>query len=255
MIENSSENIDILPTPEANAPGSAGVGIRQAVLAQSGWWKRISIVLLVAGIGWLAWFSFYLAGMRIYQVDECLNVFRAFRMATHQPVPGPDLFQIILTWVLPIGSRATNLFATARLVSWLIFWLNLILLAMATGERIFSRRWLIALAGAVTLAPLWDFGFEARHDNLLLTGILLMWGVVRFQPPKMGAFFFRRRMFCRIGIRFQQSGHVHVSHLAWNFRVSAARRTQGALEIVRRVVPRCGAGVCRDAARFQIGWA
>jgi hypothetical protein len=200
MIENSSENIDILPTPEANAPGSAGVGIRQAVLAQSGWWKRISIVLLVAGIGWLAWFSFYLAGMRIYQVDECLNVFRAFRMATHQPVPGPDLFQIILTWVLPIGSRATNLFATARLVSWLIFWLNLILLAMATGERIFSRRWLIALAGAVTLAPLWDFGFEARHDNLLLTGILLMWGVVRFQPPKMGAFFFVGA--CFVGLEF-----------------------------------------------------
>jgi hypothetical protein len=42
-----------------------------------------------------------------------------------------------------------------------------------------SFRGLVALAAAATLAPLWDYGFEARHDNLVLTGILLMWCAVR----------------------------------------------------------------------------
>jgi hypothetical protein len=63
-----------------------------------------------------------------------------------------------------------------------IFWLNLVLIAIATGERLFSRRGLVALLGAATLAPLWDYGFEVRHDNLLLTGLLLIWCVVRVRP-------------------------------------------------------------------------
>ena len=63
-----------------------------------------------------------------------------------------------------------------------IFWLNIVLIAVATGERLFSRQGLIALAAAATLAPLWDYGFEIRHDNLLLTGVLLTWCVVRVRP-------------------------------------------------------------------------
>jgi hypothetical protein len=60
--------------------------------------------------------------------------------------------------------------------------LNVVLIALATGEKLFSQRGLIALAAAATLAPLWDYGFEMRHDNLLLTGILLTWCVVRVRP-------------------------------------------------------------------------
>ncbi len=63
-----------------------------------------------------------------------------------------------------------------------IFWLNLALIALATGERLLSRRGLVALLAAATLAPLWDYGFEIRHDNLLLTGLLLTWCVVRVRP-------------------------------------------------------------------------
>jgi len=162
--------------------------------------RAVGIGLLVAGIVTLGWLSFTLAASRIYQVDECLNVYVARLIANRQSAPGMELFQLLLSWLIPAGARAADLFASARLVTWLIFWLNLILLALATGERIFSRRWLIALAGAATLAPLWDYGFEIRHDNLLLAGILLMWGVVRFQPPRLGTYFFLGA--CFIGVEF-----------------------------------------------------
>jgi hypothetical protein len=70
-----------------------------------------------------------------------------------------------------------------------IFWLNLVLIAIATGERLLSRRGLVALLGAATLAPLWDYGFEMRHDNLLLTGLLLIWCVVRVRPKGPPSYF------------------------------------------------------------------
>ncbi len=193
MVENVKENAGILleTAPDATR---AQASVSARVL------KAVSMGVLVAAIGVLVWLSFYLAAMRIYQVDECLNVFAAKMIASGQSAPGMELFQLMLSWVIPAGARAVDLFASARVLTWLIFWLNLILIAMGTGERIFSRRWLIALAGAATLAPLWDYGFEIRHDNLLLTGVLLMWGMVRFQPPRLGTFFCLGA--CFIGLEF-----------------------------------------------------
>jgi hypothetical protein len=40
----------------------------------------------------------------------------------------------------------------------------------------------LTLLGAATLAPLWDYGLEIRHDNLLLAGLLSMWWTVRIAP-------------------------------------------------------------------------
>jgi hypothetical protein len=56
-----------------------------------------------------------------------------------------------------------------------IFWMNILLLAAATGERLRSVRGLTTVVAAATLAPVWDYGFEVRHDNVLLTILLLMW--------------------------------------------------------------------------------
>jgi hypothetical protein len=60
-----------------------------------------------------------------------------------------------------------------------VFMVNVTLLALSTGVRLRSRRGLVALLGAATLAPLWDYGFEIRHDNFLLMGLLLMWWLGR----------------------------------------------------------------------------
>ena len=200
MIENLHENSGILLGTDVKTAAPVAPKVRAETSVKARVLKGISIGVLVAGIAVLLKLSFTLAVMRIYQVDECLNVFVARMIANGQSSSGMELFQLILSWVIPAGARAADLFGSARILTWLIFWLNLILIAMATGERIFSRRWLVALAGAATLAPLWDFGFEVRHDNLLLTGVLLMWGMVRFQPPRLGAFFFLGA--CFIAVEF-----------------------------------------------------
>gem|GEM_PF-1214809 len=189
MSRNFNENAAVMATID---PGLAPAGEQTRTQERVGSSLLIAVLsaLLLMGIVYLGWLSFSLAGFRIYQVDECLNVFAARMISLHQETAGMDLFQLLISWVLPVGARAAELFASARLVTWLIFWLNLILIALATGERIFSRRWLFALAGAATLAPLWDYGFEIRHDNLMLAGVLLIWGVIRFQPPRVGTYFF-----------------------------------------------------------------
>ncbi len=126
---------------------------------------------IALGLGYLFLkFSLYLAASRIYQVDECENVFIARILATGQM----DNFfsflsplQFALSWLARGATQSIELFASARCFMLLVFWVNLLLLAVATGERLLSRRFLIALAGAATLAPLWDYGFEIRGDNLL----------------------------------------------------------------------------------------
>ncbi len=134
--------------------------------------------------------SLYLAASRIYHVDECQNVFMARILATGQ---AENYFTIVslplvpLMWLAGGASQSTELFASARLVSLMIFWFNLVLIALATGEKLLSRRGLIALAGAITLAPLWDFGFEIRPENLLLTELLLTWCVVRLGSARLAS--------------------------------------------------------------------
>jgi hypothetical protein len=147
--------------------------------------NRVLILALIGGLSALVWFSLRLAANRIFQVDECQNVYVARILATGRTktaYANLSLVQFPLAWVAHGGTRSMDLFTAARFLMLGIFWLNLVLIALATGEKLFSRRGLIALVAAATLAPLWDYGFEIRHDNLLLTGVLLTWWVVRFRP-------------------------------------------------------------------------
>jgi hypothetical protein len=143
---------------------------------------RAGVGVGLAGLAALIAFSIYLAETRIYQVDECQNVFVARLLHDGQ---GEAFFTGVTLYVVPLMAlvgrfaHAVDIFNAARLFAVGIFWLNLVLLAIATGERLFSRRGLIALCAAATMAPLWDYGFEIRHDNLLLTGLLLMWLAIR----------------------------------------------------------------------------
>src|SRR5690348_15269944 len=149
--------------------------------------RRFVWFLLIAGLlGGLAWYSAYLAANRIYQVDECQNIYMARVLATGQTsefFTNASLFLLgPLSWLTKTFQQSENIFASARLLFLGIFWLNLFLVALIAGKRIRSVEGMIALAGAATLAPLWDYGFEIRHDNLILTGILLIWWLVRVRP-------------------------------------------------------------------------
>jgi hypothetical protein len=148
--------------------------------------NRLSALLIIGALAVLAWFSLYLGRFRIYQVDECQNIYMARVLATGQGVElftNSSLFLLgPLSWLAKKATQSAELIANARLLFVGIFWLNLVLMAVIVRGTFNGLRSLIALAAAATLAPLWDYGFEIRHDNVVLTGILLTWWAVRVRP-------------------------------------------------------------------------
>lgn len=148
--------------------------------------QRTWIAILLATFAGLVVASLYLARTRIYQVDECQNIYMARVFATGQAAEfftNSSLFLFgPLSWLTRTATRSTEVFTAARLLFVGVFWLNLGLLAAIAGRRLLSLPGLIALTAAATLAPLWDYGFEVRHDNLVLTGVLLVWWAVRVHP-------------------------------------------------------------------------
>lgn len=154
--------------------------------------RRFAVILLIFCLAGLVWFSLHLAMMRIYQVDECTEVYVARLVAAgaaNSATSHVTLFQVMLSPFVRGFTQSADLFTSARFVMIEIFWLNLILIAVATGEKLLSLRGLLALLGAATLAPLWDYGIEIRHDNLLLAGLLIMWCTIRLKPPGIQSFF------------------------------------------------------------------
>ena len=89
------------------------------------------------------------------------------------------LYVVSLMFLARDVTHSEDLFLAGRLVALAIFWINLVLMAVATGVRLRSLRGLVALVAAATLTPVWDYGFEIRHDNVLLTALLLTWLLLR----------------------------------------------------------------------------
>lgn len=143
--------------------------------------KGASVLFLAV----LVWLSLYLGAHRIFQVDECTEVYTARLLATGRAQLHPGgiaLLQFPLSWLAKNASHSAAILTSARFFMVVVFWCNIVLLALGTGESLKTGRGLVALLGAATLAPLWDYGFEIRHDNLLLTGLLLTWYLVRVRP-------------------------------------------------------------------------
>ena len=146
-----------------------------------------------AGITVLVMFSAKLAATRIYQVDECQNLYMARVVATDQAATfftNASLFLLgPLSWMAKGAIRSAEFFANARLLFLGVFWLNVILLALNASGRLIGSKGLLALGTAATLAPCWDYGFEIRHDNLILTGVFLIWWAVRVRSGGRAAYF------------------------------------------------------------------
>lgn len=135
-----------------------------------------AMLLVLAALGFL---SLYLALNRIYQVDEAQNIFMARVIGsrlTAEYFANPLLWLMgPMAWLARGADSAVALFTWNRLIFLLVFWINLVLMVKCAGESLRSRRGVLVLLMAATLAPLWDYGFEVRHDNLILTSLLLMW--------------------------------------------------------------------------------
>lgn len=150
----------------------------------------LTAVALVA----LAVFSEYLSIHRIYQVDEVETVFTTRILALHRTadfVASANLFMLgPLEWIAGATDHAATIFRTDRLIFFVVFWINLCLIVRCTGVRLRSQKGLLYLLLAATIAPLWDYGFEIRHDNVLLTCLLLAWSYARplFEEERVNMF-------------------------------------------------------------------
>ena len=130
--------------------------------------------------------SLYLGTSRIFQVDEVQNVYMArilgqgWRGVASTSAPlyllGP------MSWLARAIHGSGELLLADRLVFTGVFWLNIYLTVRACGIQPRSRTGLAVLILAATLAPLWDYGFEVRHDNLVLSGVLGIWILGRRTP-------------------------------------------------------------------------
>lgn len=138
--------------------------------------RRFQLLLLGCLVALFA-FSVHLALTRIYQVDEAQNVFTARILASHWEARHHLWIEVWhlwpLAWFASWIQDSAGLYHACRLFMLAVFWINLTLTALNCGFPWRSRAFMVTLLGAATLTPLWDYGFEIRHDNLLLTFLLL----------------------------------------------------------------------------------
>ena len=141
-------------------------------------------VLVLLGL-----FSIYLALNRIYQVDEAQNVFTSRLIGaglTQEFIADGRIWIAALSGLARLARTSVELFAWERLIFVGVFWANLLLITLGSGYSLRNIKGLGMLMFVATLAPLWDYGFEIRHDNLLLLGLLISWWLVR--TPRRWAF-------------------------------------------------------------------
>jgi hypothetical protein len=140
------------------------------------WAGAAALVALVA-------FSEYLALNRILQVDELQNIYTSRLLAKHlehqYSAYASLMFFGPMGWLAGGIERSALIFRAERLLFFALFWVNLALIVRCAGIRLRSRAGVLSLLIVGTLAPLWDYGFEVRHDNALLTTILLAWIAAR----------------------------------------------------------------------------
>jgi len=143
---------------------------------------RIGPVLLAG----LVLASVWLGVNRIFQVDEVLYAALAKFMASGRMAYVPNVPLILLgplTWLAGAAHDSMDVLIYLRMPFVALFWANAILVVKGGGLKLRSREGLYALLLVATLAPMWDYGFEIRHDVPLLTMTLVLWWLVRARRP------------------------------------------------------------------------
>ncbi|WP_306598496.1 hypothetical protein [Geothrix sp. 21YS21S-2] len=126
--------------------------------------------------------SFALAMTRVYQVDEAQTVYMATVLAkgwTGSLFTSGQLHLHPLSLLAHIGSTSATTFLVFRACFWALFWVNAALAVRASGMRVRSLHGAKGLVLAGTLATWWAYALECRHDNILITGLLVLWILAR----------------------------------------------------------------------------
>lgn len=183
-----------MSNPNQTEISGASAAVEQQCVAVDSKFPRWLCGALFVLLAILVGYSVYLSQTRIYQVDECQNVYMAKVQAAGQSAEfftSSSLFLFgPLSWITRMHLSSAGMFDLARLLFVGVFWLNLVLIASVATGRLFSTRGLVALVVAATMAPLWDYGFEIRHDNLVLTAVLVIWWLIRVKPLGLLTYFF-----------------------------------------------------------------
>ncbi len=141
--------------------------------------SRFPRVLGWAALAILGLASLHLATHRILQVDEAQQVNQACILARGEAaryfVYAPLHHLGPMAWIAKACHTSKSLFLLNRLLYLAVFWVNIALIGRICAGGWRSRSILGWTLGAATIVPLWDYGFEIRHDNVLLTGLLLGW--------------------------------------------------------------------------------
>ncbi len=136
----------------------------------------------LALVGVLMAATLAMAMTRVYQVDEAQTVYMAAVLAKGWRgtlFTSGQLHLYPLSLLCRLADNSASMFQIFRVTFWVLFWVNAVLTVKAAGIRLRGIPGLKALALVGTLAPWWAYGLECRHDNLLITGLLILWIVAR----------------------------------------------------------------------------
>ena len=133
------------------------------------WPYAVLIVLLLGGGLWLA-------THRIFQVDEVQNMHMSWLLTQRDSdnyYNSAEVYMIPLALVSRLCQTPVAFFITSRIIFFVLFAASLFVTAFALSEH---NKFHFAGALFILLsAPIfWDYGFEVRHDNIVILGMSLM---------------------------------------------------------------------------------
>ncbi len=121
---------------------------------------------LIVGLAVLAWLTSQLAATRIYQVDECQNIYMSRVLASgetgHFFTNGSFFLLGPLSSIVGRATQSAQVFSNARLLSLGVFWFNLALMAVIASGRGPSRLTLLSLFVGVDAGP--ALGLRLRNS-------------------------------------------------------------------------------------------
>jgi hypothetical protein len=136
-------------------------------------WLYAVLVILVLGVG------LWLAVDRIFQVDEIQNLHMSW-LLTQQDAK--DYYNSAELYMIPLAALSRQcrtpvaFLLASRVVFFVLFVMTVGLLAWGISDR--KKLEFIGATLIVLSAPIfWDYGFEVRHDNIVLLGLALLIGM------------------------------------------------------------------------------
>ncbi len=159
------------PRPTAMSPDSSEARARLLRVSALGLW----IVCMVSfGLPHAIW--------RHFHVDEIQIAYNIALWGVHDLDGYSNYaapFMVPLAWLVGLLDTTASMLLVMRVAFFLLFLFNLI--AIATAQPYFRSRAgvLAVLAGITLFHPFWEHGFEIRHDVLLVTGSILLYGIAQ----------------------------------------------------------------------------